>query len=52
MELCEDEVNILKHKLDLYDKEVNLVNRKLSLLSAENIKYRNTNQSLSTDQEE
>lgn len=51
MEMCEDEVNNLKHKLDLSDKEVNTVNRKLSLINAENIKYRSTNHSLSTDQE-
>lgn len=51
MEMYEDEVNSLKHKLELSDNEVNTVNRKLSLISAENIKYRGTNTTLSTDQE-
>lgn len=51
MEMCEDEVNNLKHKLDLCEMEVCSVNRKLSLTAAENIKYISTNHSLSTDQE-
>lgn len=51
MEMCEDELKNLKHKLNSAEVEVNTVNRKLSLISAENIKYRSTNYTLTSDQE-